>query len=176
MKASNPLPPARRLWANPWLRRSLTVLLFVAVFLGLRVWQQRMLVEGPAPALSGPSLNGGHLTLAGSDRPTLVYFWGSWCGLCRLKEQDMESIARDQRMISVILTSGSDSEVRGYLKERNLKLPVINDPDGAISRQWGVIGTPTIFVVDPQNRIRFREVGYTTDWGMRFRLWLSRSR
>jgi len=149
------------------------VLLFVAVFLGLRAWQQRMLVDGPAPELSGQSLNGGKLTLAGARQPTLVYFWGSWCGLCRLKEQDMEAIARDHRVISVILTSGEDSTVRAYLKERNLKLPVINDPDAEITRQWGVIGTPTMFVVDANNRIRFREVGYTTEWGIRFRLWMA---
>ncbi len=160
-------------WENPWLRRTLITILFVAVFLGLRAWQQRMLVEGPAPVLSASSLNAGHLTLAGAGKPTLVYFWGSWCGICRLKEGDMESIARDHRVISVILTSGNDSEVRGYLKERNLQLPVINDPDGAISREWGVVGTPTLFIVDADNRIRFREFGYTTGWGIRARLWLA---
>lgn len=163
----------KRQWENPWFRRTVIAILFTAVFFGLRAWQQRMLVEGPAPVLSATSLNAGHLTLAGAGQPTLVYFWGSWCGICRIKEGDMESLARDHRVISVILTSGNDNEVRGYLKERGLKLPVINDPDGTISREWGVIGTPTVFIVDTGNRIRFREVGYTTEWGLRFRLWLA---
>jgi thioredoxin-related protein len=49
---------------------------------------------------------------------------------------------------------------------------VINDPDGALAAAWGVRGVPTFFVVDSQGMIRFREVGYTTGLGLRWRLWL----
>jgi thiol-disulfide isomerase/thioredoxin len=159
---------------NPWVRRAAVALLFVALFFGLRAWQQRTLVHGTAPSLSALALNGDYPVLGIGTKPTLVYFWASWCGVCKLEEGAMESIARDHKVISVALTSGDDAEVRRYLASRGLKLPVINDPDGKIANQWGVRVTPTSFIVDTRNRIRFREVGYTTEWGFRFRLWLAR--
>ena len=162
-----------RLWANKWARRALTAVLLLVLFLGLRAWQQRTLVHGTVPSLSASALSGDYLVLGIGTKPTLVYFWASWCGICRLKEGAMESIARDHKVISVALTSGDDAEVRRYLASRGLKLPVINDPDGKISNQWGVRATPTSFIVDTRNRIRFHEVGYTTEWGLRFRLWLA---
>ena len=162
-----------RWWANKWARRALTAVLLLVLFLGLRAWQQRTLVHGPAPSLSASALGGDYLVLGIGTKPTLVYFWASWCGVCRLKEGSMESIARDHKVISVALTSGDDADVRRYLASRGLKLPVINDPDGKISNQWGVRATPTSFIIDTRNRIRFREVGYTTEWGLRFRLWLA---
>ena len=162
-----------RMWANKWARRALMAVMLLIMFLGVRAWQQRVLVQGTAPSLSASALSGDYLVLGVGRKPTLVYFWASWCGVCRLKEGSVESIARDHKVISVALTSGDDAEVRRYLAGRGLKLPVINDPDGKISNQWGVRATPTSFIVDARNRIRFREVGFSTEWGLRFRLWLA---
>jgi hypothetical protein len=47
----------------------------------------------------------------------------------------------------------------------------VNDPDSILAQQWGVRGVPTALVVDAQGRSSFREVGYTTGWGLRLRLW-----
>jgi hypothetical protein len=38
-----------------------------------------------------------------------------------------------------------------------------------------VRGTPTFFVVDRHRQIRFREVGFTSEWGLRARLWFADS-
>ena len=71
------------------------------------------------------------------------------------------------------MQSGSAAEVTKYLREHDLKVSVVNDPDGAIAAAWGVRATPTTFFVDGDNRIRLREVGYTSGPGLRLRLWLA---
>lgn len=171
MKLPQFLMTVKSRWTRPWFQRAVITVLLVTLFLGLRGWQQRTLVHGPTPPLSATALNGDSLVVGRGAQPTLVYFWASWCGICRLKEGSMESIARDHRVISVALSSGDDKEVRQYLASRGLKLPVINDPEGAISARWGVRATPTAFIVDRDGVIRFREVGYTTEWGLRLRMW-----
>jgi len=45
---------------------------------------------------------------------------------------------------------------------------------GVIGAEYGVSGVPASFVVDSAGIIRFAEVGYTTEWGLRARLWLNR--
>jgi len=83
----------------------------------------------------------------------------------------MESLSVELPVISVALRSGLAEEVRAYMAEHQLRIPVINDPDGSIAAAWGVRATPTAFVVDRHGRIRFREVGYTSEWGWRLRMW-----
>jgi alkyl hydroperoxide reductase subunit AhpC len=49
----------------------------------------------------------------------------------------------------------------------------IVDNDGELARQYGVIGVPTSYILDSEGSIRFSEVGMSSAWGLRFRLWLA---
>lgn len=165
----------QRAWRSPWRGRAGTLLLVVAVILGVRFYQQRTLAEGPAPALRAPLLSGAVFDLADeAQRPVLVYFWASWCPVCRLEQGSVSALARDHRVVTVAMQSGDARAVAAYLREHGLDWPVIDDPDGALAARWGVRATPTFFVVDRARRIRFREVGYTSETGLRLRLWLAR--
>jgi peroxiredoxin len=169
-----------RRWFSRWRARSLFInaswlLLFVAVYLGVRAWQQHTLAEGPAPVLRAALLDGQTFDLAASrGEPLLVYFWASWCPVCRLEQGAISALARDHRVVTIAMQSGSNAAVARYLQEQGMVLPVINDPDGAIASAWGVRATPSFFIVDTRGVIRFREVGYTSEPGLRLRMWLAR--
>jgi thiol-disulfide isomerase/thioredoxin len=165
-------PPAPR--RRRWRRYALELLVVLAVVAGVRAWQQRELPAGMAGALAGPSLGGQPLALdALRGRPVLVHFWATWCPVCKLEQGSIDAIARDYAVISVAMQSGSSTEVAAHLARYGLAFPVVNDPDGILSRRWRVSGVPTSFVVAPDGRIRFTEVGYTTEWGLRLRLRLA---
>lgn len=166
--------PAIRQWAaNKWARRAGTMLAVLLVFVAVRAYQQRDLAIGRAPELSGVAVDGRALALGSAERATLVYFWASWCPVCRLEQGAIESIAADWPVITAAVQSGSDAELRRYLNEHRLTVATLNDHDGERAASWGVRGTPTFFVVDRQGRIRFREVGFTSEWGLRLRLWFA---
>lgn len=169
MKPPPKTPPARR----RLLRWGAEIVLLLAVYLGVHAWLSRDLALGPAPPLAGPLLEGGSPAPLAGGAPVLVHFWATWCPVCRLEQESIESIAGDHPVITVALRSGSDGEVAAYLHDRDLRLPVRNDPDGLIAGAWGVSAVPATFVVR-DGIIRYRERGFTTEAGLRLRLWLAR--
>jgi len=63
--------------------------------------------------------------------------------------------------------------VSQYMRENGLDFPVLLDESGLLSVAWGVRGVPSSFIIDADGQIRHLAVGYTTELGLRFRLWLA---
>jgi len=158
-----------------WLKRALLILLFIVFIAGIRSWQQRDMSSGMAPPLVGVKLNGSAYTFpAKPAQPVLVHFWATWCAICRVDQDSIDSIARDHpNTITVAMQSGSDAEVGNHLVAQGLHFPVLNDADGRLSAAWGVHAVPASFIIGQDGKIRFVEVGFTTGSGLRLRLWLA---
>ncbi len=153
---------------------ALEIAFILLVFFSVKAYMQRHLVEGTAPALQATLLNGQSVNLQSStDKPLLLHFWATWCPVCKLEQNSINALSEDHKVITVAMNSGSDLEVQAYLEENNLSFPVIIDEDSNIARRFGVHGVPTSFIINSKGRIEFTEVGYTTSWGLRFRLWMA---
>ncbi len=159
--------------SGKWRRYAINVLLIVAIVAAVRAWQQRDVPGGAAPALQGTTLAGQpYGLLAHPGRPVLVHFWATWCAICRAEEGSIAAVAHDNPdVITIAMQSGKPQDVARYMKERGIAFPVVNDPDGSISGAWGVRAVPASFVIAPDGQIRFVEIGYTTETGLRLRLW-----
>jgi thiol-disulfide isomerase/thioredoxin len=174
MTPSHPAPNAHgkkrsQLWS--WV---LNLVLIVAAFGAVAWWKTRPLASGPAPPLAGVTLSG-HAFDLGTARaePILVYFWATWCPVCRMMDGTIDALAKDQRVITVALHSGTAPEIARYIQEAGLAFPVLADPEGRIASRWGVSGVPATFVVDTAGQIRAATVGLSTGPGLRARLWLA---
>ena len=159
-----------------WRRWALEALIFLAVVIGLSVWQNRGLPEGAAPPLQGIRSDGVQVDGAGSaaakqGKATLVVFWASWCPVCAAQAGNIEAIADDWPVLSVAMQSGNAATIRQYLNKHGLKLAAVVDEDGNIAAGWRARSVPTHFIIDPSGNIRFRVVGYATEIGLRARLW-----
>ncbi len=138
----------------------------------VRAWQQRGLPDETPPPLSGTTVQGQSVSLEQMrGEPVLLYFWASWCGVCRAMKGNVEALVGEHRVLTVGTQSGPHATLAAYLKEAGLKMPTLADPDGRLARAYGVRSLPTLFVLDRKGRIVFREVGYTTEIGLRLRLW-----
>jgi thiol-disulfide isomerase/thioredoxin len=146
---------------------------FLIVFFGIRAYQKQDIAQGPAPVLEGRALDGHNLSLTTIDKPVVVHFWASWCRICRWEQDTMKSIAKTYPVVTVAMQSGSDREVQDHVTKNNLHFPVINDRTGELSRRFGVSVVPTTFIVNRSGDISFVEVGYTSEIGLRTRLWLA---
>lgn len=156
-----------------WRGYAINALLFVVLVAGIRTWQQRDMPGGTAPALQGVTLAGQPYQLpTHPTQPVLVHFWATWCSVCRAEQGSIAALAHDDaNVITVAMQSGSPDEVARHMQEQRIAFPVLNDPDGSIARAWGVHAVPASFIIGTDGRIRFVEVGYTTEIGIRLRRW-----
>jgi peroxiredoxin len=153
----------------PWLREAGIVVLML---LAVRAYQQRSLVSGLAPQLSGIDLAGKPVSLADyRGKPLVLHFWATWCNVCRAEQHNLDALARDTAVLSIATDSGSAQRVASYAAEHKIALRVIPDPDGELSKRFGVHSFPTTFLLDRDGAIRHSEVGYTTELGLRLRVW-----
>lgn len=156
---------------RPWLR---DVLMVVVLLAAVRAYQQRDLPSGAAPQLEGALLDGSRASLAAlRGEPVLVHFWATWCGVCRMEQGSIDAVALDRPVLSIASRSGDVASVSQYVASNQVKPRVIVDSSGALAQRFGVHAFPTTFVLDRNGEIRFREVGYTTELGLRARLWLA---
>lgn len=163
-----------RNWKNrlgPWQRRLLFVGFFLLVYLAAHTYSQRHLISGSAPRFDAVTMQGVTVNSnSWKDKPVLLHFWATWCPVCKLEQGMINELAKDYRVITVAMNSGGQDAIEHYLNENELNFPVIVDPQGELARKFGVRGVPTGFVIDQTGRIRFKEIGLTTNWGWRIRL------
>jgi thiol-disulfide isomerase/thioredoxin len=164
----------RALWQHRWFRLGTELIGILLVLLAVRAWLQRDMATGSVPELQGKLLSGEFYSITTDKRrPLLVHFWASWCPVCKLEQQSIQSLSEDYPVITVAMESGGTNEVIDYMRQEGLQFPVINDPAGVLSRRFGVGGVPSSFVIADNNQIVFRETGYTTELGLQLRLWLA---
>ncbi|WGE55011.1 protein disulfide oxidoreductase [Actinobacillus equuli subsp. equuli] len=107
------------------------------------------------------------------QKPMLLYFWGSWCNYCKFTSPAAQQLMDDNVVVlSVALKSGTPQQVADYLNQENYHFPVINDPDGEISKSWNIQATPTILIIK-DGKVVQHTTGLTSYWGLKVRLWLS---
>ncbi len=79
----------------------------------------------------------------------------------------IEQLHRDlsARGLSILAVNiqESPSTVAAWARERKVTVPILLDPDGEVTRQYGVIATPTTLLIDREGRLLGRVVG-PRDW------------
>lgn len=122
------------------------------------------------------------LTLAGAiqearaaapGRAVAVHVWAEWCSICKLEEGSISRLVGDHPVVTVAVQSGSSDRVVEHMRRRGLAWPVWVNPDGGLMNIFGFRAVPAFFIVDQRGAIRFPAVGYTTEIGMRIRLFLA---
>lgn len=155
-----------------WRSQLITIGLVLIAWTAISFYQQRHMLAGTAPELRGEWVNSA--AQAPAHQARMIYFWGSWCGICSLTSPAVDDIARDypDQVATVALSSGDRIAVQQYLTEKQYQFATVNDPQGQISRHWGVRVTPSIFYLNPAGEITLVSTGINSEWGMRLRLWL----
>lgn len=157
-----------------FLRESLIILSIIFVFsIAVNLYKTWDVVRGPAPFFNETTITGMPVNLADTDKPVLVHFWATWCPICSIEHGSIQSIAEDHTVISVAMNSGNDHELREFMREKGLDYQVVADKDGELASRWSVSGVPSSFILTPDGKINFIEIGYTSEIGLRTRLWLS---
>lgn len=131
------------------------------------------LVTGQPPQIVQTTLSKQNPMPLIAKGPALIYFWAEWCGVCRGMQGNVSQVLQDTPGITVAVRSGDDQQLAEYMSKNKLHWTTVNDPNGDISQRFGVQAVPALFFLNNQGRIVFTSAGYTSEWGLRLRLWLS---
>lgn len=164
-----------RLW-HGGLRLLRDLAIFAVIVVAIQMWQKREVVRGPALALAGPLAGGGSGSLeaarrAAPGRPLLLYFWAEWCPICKAVESSVTAVGHDVPLLTVAMQSGDAAAVAALLAARGLRWPALADADGRMAASYGLHGVPAFVIIDATGQVRFVELGYTSQAGIRLRLW-----
>lgn len=130
------------------------------------------LIGRQAPTFAGPSLLGGDFDLeAASGQFVIVNFFAPWCTPCRLEHPELidfsqrHAIAGDAQVVSVLSGTTPDAAVE-YFEDEGGTWPLLDDPQGRVALQFGLIRLPETFVISPEGVVIAKLSGAVTSLGL----------
>lgn len=116
----------------------------------------------PADNFSGSLLTGGKYQLTqDAGKVTVVNFWGTWCGPCKVETPQFGLVydaykAKDVTFVGIDVKDASREEPKVFVKENGIHYPIVYDEDGETAVRLGNIptqGVPFTIVLDKQHRV-----------------------
>ncbi len=114
------------------------------------------------PVLGQPDVMVSHEELIGT--PFLLNVWASWCVTCRVEHPVIEELARSG-LIRVVGLNYRDEEADAKAWLARFGNPYelnIADITGRTAIDFGVYAAPESFLVDPEGKIVFKQIGAVT--------------
>jgi thiol-disulfide isomerase/thioredoxin len=123
------------------------------------------LVGAPAPAWSNVSALSGAPTSVASlkGKVALIDFWASWCGPCRMIAPRLGALSDrlgPQGFTVVGVTTDEPEQANGFIEKHQMRYPSVVDTDGSTSRSYGIVGLPTMVLIDKKGVVRDVFVGF----------------
>ncbi|WP_447838097.1 protein disulfide oxidoreductase [Aeromonas salmonicida] len=172
MEAKPSLPHRLRRWG----KEALWLLLFgVVISTALDFWRSPALPEGnPLPTLTLQDGTTADLQAMSRERPLLVYYWASWCAVCRFTTPTVEQLWQDgENVLTVALRSGNTQQLSKGMGKKGLTFPTHNDERGDLAARWQVGVTPSFLIVK-DGKVVSTTTGWSSGLGLKLRLaWAS---
>ena len=159
--------------SGEFLKNGLFILAFLAVSFAIAKF--RGSDHGQAPSWSGYQLvNGASAANIADNKSAVVYFWATWCGVCKtnlpLVKWYASLLEDSQNIVFFSVEEGENpAELQQYLKDNNVTFPVVVG-NGNTMEDWKVSGYPTFIFVDESGLVRYADSGIVNPVSFALRL------
>lgn len=149
-------------------------LIFITIFSnGLSLYRSNNLNQESIDINNFHLIDGSSYMLS-DNKPILLHFWATWCPTCKAEAGNIETISKYFEVITIATKSGDNAEIQKYLDSRNLTFKVVNDENGSLAEKFNISIFPTTIIYDKNRETFYSDVGYTTTFGLWFRMWLAK--
>lgn len=164
--------------AVPWWKKKRTyfeLLLAIVFIVGIQQWQARSLLQSSTtvPVSQLPVLNKNSVADLPAKGDSLIYFFAPWCTVCHFSIGNLSDIQRrfpELNVQIVALDYQSESEVAEFIAKQRIDIPVLLG-DRATLSSWQVSMFPSYYIIDSEQTVVNRSVGYSSEWGMSLGIW-----
>lgn len=166
---------AKQPWAGRLLGElrswALTLLVVGVVWMVVQSLRGGLSLPDQAPPWSGVSLDGAPLSLTAlRGKPTVLYFFASWCSACKLTSPTVARFAQANPGVQVVGIAAEDADsARAYLREHPKPFPVMAET-AEVDRAYRVRALPTTVVVDAEGKVRWSRQGVLLPWELDWHL------
>lgn len=124
----------------------------------------------PSSAAKSPStqirlMNGRQVNLGSyrGKKAVVLDFWATWCGPCQQSMPVVDQLAKAYRGREVeffaVNMAENEAEIRSFVRQKNLTLPVALDPSGSLAKAFGVTGIPHLVVIGKDGTVKGTHTG-----------------
>jgi thiol-disulfide isomerase/thioredoxin len=163
-----------------WLNQ---ILIFIGIFILITWWQQKDMLstgtENLSPSFTLVSMDDQVISFepATLEKKTLIYFFAPWCSVCHASIDNIEAIKESSgehvNFYIIALDWKSKQEISDFLSQHHLTIPVLLG-SRSTSDAFQIRGFPSYYIIDKNGKIKHKNMGYTTELGMRVRLGLTK--
>lgn len=134
--------------------------LIILVLLGMKVpmwWTHYQMQSRPAPVALLQRVSGEMIEFPVPGKKTIVIFWATWCGLCkvelnRLNKMMSDGKIKNNQLIAVNIQEDAPTVIQ-FMNENAYQFLVALDPTGEISTRYKVTATPTIVFLNEKSEV-----------------------
>ncbi len=96
-------------------------------------------------------------------KPTLVNFWASWCGPCRVEHPTLTQLQNEGLTVLGVNYKDSQGNALSFLEELGDPYEAVGaDTAGRMALNWGVYGVPETYLIDGEGNVVLRIAGPVT--------------
>jgi peroxiredoxin len=130
--------------------------------------------EIPASQLVFETLAGEQLDLSQQGKKTVLYFFAPWCQVCNYSIANLQQLHEKTpslEVVAIALDYQDKVEVQQFVARHQLTFPVAYGTT-ELKMQFQINAYPSYYVLDQQQNIIGKSIGYSTETGLLLRtLW-----
>lgn len=111
------------------------------------------------------------IVLHADGKKTILYFFAPWCQVCNLSIENLQNVYQktpNLNVIAVALDFVDADEVKNFTMNHQLTFPVALGNE-LVKADYKVMGYPSYYVLDEENTIIARSLGYSSEIGLYLR-------
>ncbi len=135
--------------------------------------KEKMLDE-EAPRFTLTNLKGEEVALEElKGKVKVLDFWATWCGPCIASFPTMQKAmeeyeAKNEDVVFLFVNTwenvkNKEENAANFIEKNSYPFEVLMDTENEVVQAFKIDGIPTKFIVDKNNRIRFKSVGYNSN-------------
>jgi len=118
-----------------------------------------------------PTLKGETVSLNSQGTTTVLYFFAPWCQICHLSISNLQALYEKNEHLDVVAVAmdyTSLDEVMAFTQQHKLTFPIALGNE-AIKHHFSISSYPSYYVINEENTIIGKSIGYSSELGLYFR-------